>query len=177
MNKNKIEMTIVTTNKSGVLSSIMMIGVKLGLMVCRNQSEKIDENSSRVSVVFDGELNCSTEVLTNEMLKHPEITSVESIIVDNLNEHSKSPLNNMTASSIAKLTNLHAHELITKESIEVAEEELMQILGPVAPMVVNSARQKTKHIGDLFLLLSEQLEEEDKKDFLSLVNGLNIDSI
>jgi len=178
MNNNKIEMTIVTSNRAGVLSSIMMMGVKLGLMIRRNQSEKIDEDTSRVYVVFDGHLNCSKDELINEMLQHSEIYSIEDITTDIQNKKSrKIELNNQAASTIAKITNLQPHELITKESLEVAEKELIQILGPVAPMLVKSVTQKTKHIGDLFLLLSEQLEDEDKKDFLSLVNGLKIDSL
>jgi len=70
---------------------------------------------------------------------------------------------------------LQAFSVITPESLQIAEEALVDILGPVAPLVVSSAASETKHIGDLFVLLSKELEGQERKNFLSLVDGLKID--
>lgn len=56
----------------------------------------------------------------------------------------------------------------------MAEDILFDLLGPVAPILVSSAASKTKHIGDLYLLLSNELEGTDKEEFLSLVDHLNV---
>lgn len=42
------------------------------------------------------------------------------------------------------------------------------------PLNVRSAATRTKHIGDLYYLLSNELEGTNKEEFLSLVDGLNI---
>ena len=64
---NKIEIILLTTNKSGVLSSVMMASGKLGLLLFKNHSEKINEESSRLTVIFNGQLKCSKEELINTL--------------------------------------------------------------------------------------------------------------
>ena len=77
-----------------------------------------------------------------------------------------------THSGYAKL---RAHYIITPESLEVAVKKLSDALGSDATLLVKTAALKTKHIGDLFLLLSESLEGEKRKSFLSLVSDMDFD--
>ncbi|MGK0270098.1 MAG: hypothetical protein ACI88H_000733 [Cocleimonas sp.] len=80
-NKNKIEITLLVNNKSGVLSSLMVKGGSLGLIYRRQQSEKIDDNNSRIVLSFDGKLNCNKHESIRTFEEHPEVTKVEKIVV------------------------------------------------------------------------------------------------
>lgn len=183
MSKSKVEMTLLTSNKSGILSSIMIKGGKVGLMYRRNNTEKLDDDNSRMVVNFEGALSCSKGEFIDEMESHPEIHLVESLslgdteggmstsasMVSDTPEpilSTKTPVNTSQAK-------LNAHDIISPESLQIAEEKLVSVLGPVAPMLIKSAVSKTKHIGDLYVLLAEELDGQEKADFLSLVSGLN----
>lgn len=177
---NKIEITLITSNKTGILASIMMTCFKQGLMVEKNSTAKIDDKNSRLTIYFNGDLKCDEDLLISEVESHPEIHAVESLRFNNnrvIQEKPKVPKSiNYEKAPNNNIPTLWAHDLISEESLEIAEEKLMQTLGPVAPMLIKSALRETKHIGDLFLLLSKQLEEEEQKRFLSLVSGLHFDS-
>ena len=49
------------------------------------------------------------------------------------------------------------------------------VLGSIAPYMVEKAAEQTKHIGDLFLLLSKELKGEHREKFLALVTDLKTD--
>lgn len=178
MSDEKVEITLLASNKSGILSSIMVKGGKAGLMYRRNKLTEIDSDRSRMVINFTGSLNCSKGELIDAMESHPEIFAVESISIGESSSggslSSLTPVSSKrTPSAGSGLTLLNAHDAITQESLKIAEEKLLNSLGPVAPMLVKSAAAKTKHIGDLFTLLADDLDGEEKDSFLSLVNGLN----
>lgn len=181
MNSKQLEMSLLVSDRSGVRSSIMLLGRDLGLMYRTCQIEKVSESKSKMHVTFNGRLNCSKTELINTMESHPHILSVVKISDDYFDaaatQTSEILAESVTSSStsIPNSPNLQAYAVITPESLQVAEDALMNILGPVAPIVVKSASLETKHIGDLFLLLSNELEGQERQNFLSLVNGLKID--
>ena len=184
MSDEKVEITLLTTNKTGILAKIMMTSAKHGLMVFKNHSDKIDENSSRFSIIFNGTIKTSPDELTQALEAVPDILSVESISANQaanpIQADVSEPQNNSTTpeaqstTPTSQSTDLRAIDVISPEALKIAEDKLSNIIGPVAPMLVESAASETKHIGDLFLLLAKDLEnEEEKKDFLSVVSGLN----
>jgi len=83
---NKVEVTLLTSNKSGVLSSLMVKGGSLGLIYRRQQAEKIGIDNSRLVLSFDGNLNCNKSESINAFAEHPEVLKVEKIVVTNENQ-------------------------------------------------------------------------------------------
>ncbi len=176
---DRVELVITISNKTGVLSSIMSIGVEYGLMLVKNKSIKIDDSTSRLLLVFNGKLNCSEVVFKNELKSHSEILTIDQILLDYPSELKKASLAKEQKDKmlLARKTNikLQAFDIITPQSKQLAEEKLRSFLGPVASVLIESALTKTKHIGDFYLLLSDELEGKEKRDFLGLVSGLNSD--
>lgn len=174
MTNKKIEMSLLISNKPGILAAIMMQGNNLGLMYQKHQLVKLDNDQSRMTIIFEGPLNHSKEVLIEAIEYHTDNCSVDSIsITDSLNPNTN-PNTNSSLTSEARFAILRAHYVITPESLQVAEDKLTEKLGPVAVKLVQSAAAKTKHIGDLFLLLAEELEVEERNEFLSLVTDLQL---
>jgi hypothetical protein len=154
----------------------------VGLMYRRMTTEKVSNNVSRLIIYFTGTLECEEASLIKTLEEKPGILSVEDISVFSSNmktcalstqqSSAASIYNKAVVESSVKL--LNAHDIITPNSLRIAEERLVGLIGPVASILVNSASEKTKHIGDLFLLLSRELEGEERNDFLSLVHGVNL---
>ncbi len=80
-NKNKVEVTLLVINKSGVLSSLMVKGGSLGLIYRRQQAEKLNDKSMRIVISFEGELNCNKQESITAFEDHPAVNKVEKIIV------------------------------------------------------------------------------------------------
>jgi len=66
-----------------------------------------------------------------------------------------------------------ADDAITDEALETIEEMMEELIGPVASLFVSTAVIEASTIGELFLLLSEELDGYVKSNFLALVKGLD----
>lgn len=181
--KDKVEITFLTSEKSGTLSYIMLECGSVGLIYRRNSTEKVSDNETRLIVYFTGKLECEESYLIKKLEENPEILSVEDVSVLSSNiktstlsnqETADASINNKKAVVESSLKHLNANDIITAESLRIAEENLIGVIGPVASILVNSASKNTKHIGDLFLLLAKELEGQERIDFLSLVQGINL---
>jgi len=164
----KVEISLLTNNKKGILSSIMMRGSSVGLMYQNHHLEKLDDQQSRMKITFEGRLNCSQEDLIDSIESHSDIKTIEDISFGNsMNINTSTSLN-----SGSRFTILRAGYVITPEALKIAEDRLTENLGPSALVLVQEAATKTKHIGDLYVLLSKYLKGKAQKDFLGLVSDL-----
>jgi len=171
MTDKKVELSLLTTNRAGILSSIMMKGSNVGLLYQKHHLEKLDDQQSRMKITFEGRLNCSQDDLINSIESHHDINSIEDFSIDNsINVNTRTSLN-----SGSRFTILRAGYVITPEAIQIAEDRMKKVLGPGASVLVRSAAKKTKHIGDFYLLLSKNLKGESRKNFLALVSDLKTD--
>lgn len=78
---NKVEITLLVTNKSGVLSSLMVEGGSLGLIYRRKQTEKLNAETSRIVISFDGEIDCDKQKSISTFKELPEVIKVEKIVI------------------------------------------------------------------------------------------------
>lgn len=85
-NISKVKITFLVTDKSGVLSSILLTGDLLGLVFRKQTTTKLETNNSRVKVYFDGEFNCSRKESISRFEEHPKVLKVEKIEVVNADE-------------------------------------------------------------------------------------------
>ena len=169
-NKNKIFVTLITSNRSGVLSAVMFKGKKMGLMLTKNKTEKLDDARSIMEIEFEGILPCTDAEFIQEIESHPRIHSVEKITNDSAHIQNKQAA---TASPVLDKSSkeiLHHYDSINQESLHFIEEKLTDFLGPVAPLLIKSAVSESHNIGDLFKILATDLNGEDKTKFLSFVD-------
>jgi len=68
----------------------------------------------------------------------------------------------------------NANDSLTEEALEITEQIFRDIFGPVASLFVSTAIIEANTIGELFLILSEELDGEVKTSFLALVKDLDI---
>lgn len=169
-NKNKVLVNILTSNKSGPLSSIMLNGRKAGLMFTSKKTVEVDDNNLRLSVVFEGSLNCHVKEFIKTIESHPEVRMVESFS----NEETNMPIietlaedKNITISANSKFK---AHDSIDTKIIKIVEKKLTDYLGPIAPLLVQSTKPSCFTVGELFASLAKELRGLEKEDFLSLVD-------
>ena len=64
-------------------------------------------------------------------------------------------------------------DLVTEDALETTEEILIDLLGPVASLFVSTAVIEANTMGELFVLLSEELDGDVKSNFLGLVKGID----
>ena len=102
-NKNKVEISLLISNKAGVLSSLMVKGGSLGLIYIRQHTEKLNADNSRIVISFDGELNCNKHESITTFEAHPAVIKVERITINDadntvvnrsasVTEHTDNPL-------------------------------------------------------------------------------------
>ena len=85
-NINKVKITFLVADKSGVLSSILITGDLLGLVFRKQTTTKLETNNSRIKVYFDGEFNCNRKESISRFEEHPKVIKVEKIEVVNDDE-------------------------------------------------------------------------------------------
>jgi len=81
MYKNKIEITVLALNRAGVLSSLMVKGGSLGLLYRRQKAEKINTENSRITITFNGTINCNKHQSIKAFEELSEVIKVEKIVV------------------------------------------------------------------------------------------------
>ena len=159
MTNKKVEITFLSSNKSGTLSAVMLRANGLGLFYQKHQLDKIDESLSRIVITFDGDLNCSVDELTKSIESHDDIYNVENINIAN----SKNADISSNLESGSPFTILRAHYVITPESLKIAEDNNMS-LAKMSLAFVNERPFLTSNIIGATNL--EQLEEN--------INSINI---
>jgi len=147
--------------------------------------------SAKASCFTIGELfvSLSKELKGEEkesFLSLVDLSNTKYLSIDNKKPNKKRPTSNaseVVASQEKEVNTLNldielfSHDKISPESLQIAENKLSKTLGPVAKFLVQSAAEKNKHIGDLFLLLSEELEGSERSDFLELVSGVDLEKL
>lgn len=183
--RDTVEITLLTSNQTGMLAAIMKAGAILGLMLSKNKFEKTSEENSTGVILFNGRLKGSEQDLIDSMQALPGVNSVANVSLSyadsglgtaaTTHNTPETPKPDTSNSSAPLNTQLRSIDVISADSLKIAENKLVDSLGPVAGMLVESAASETKHIGDLFLLLAKDLDGDERKEFLSLVSGLEAD--
>ncbi len=78
-NKKLIEITILVSNHSGILSSLMIKAGAFGLIYLRQHTEKLNDEESRIVLSFNGELDFSLDAPINSFEELDDVIKVEKI--------------------------------------------------------------------------------------------------
>lgn len=85
--KPKVEFTLLVSNKSGVLSSLVVKGGSVGLAYRSQQAKKLNTEKSRMVISFDGEISCDRHESIANFEELPEVIKVEKIVVTDPTQH------------------------------------------------------------------------------------------
>lgn len=170
MSDNTVEINIVASNKSGLLSFLMLSGSKVGLIYKKKQDQPINQEKTRVNVIFTGALKCSKDDFIALIESSPDVFLVEDVTVNG--QAAPTPVQKKKAPQKATsfaVGKLNSSDPVSPEAKHLAEEKLATFLGPVASMLVDSAAQEASHVGDMFSKLAIELDGSEKDEFLSLL--------
>ncbi|MGK0272717.1 MAG: hypothetical protein ACI88H_003390 [Cocleimonas sp.] len=176
---NTIEITIIASKKSGILPILMRKLGSLGLIYRRCGMEEYD-GIVKLKLTCNGVLDCSEEYLIHTIKNVPNVDSVVSVtqgmsndtkpvkeVDDEIFDELQDTINQYTA-----LHPLRANDAITHDILQIVEDRLSLVFGPVTNILLKSAAKKSSSVGELFLILAEKLTTEQRDVFLKNVQGL-----
>jgi hypothetical protein len=162
-----VSIHLLCTRKSGTLSRIIRDIKLFGLQY---QDHSIDYLGDQSLIVVNsvGELNCSQERLTKFFHEFDEIVDVPNVTI--MRDGEEITEFRTTASK----THIGAKEPLSPAILLVAEKRLSEIMGPIASLLVETASQSSQNVGELYLQLSEELNDQiERKEFLSVIEHIN----
>jgi len=178
LQKNTIEIALIASKKTGVLPALMNNLSNCGLLYRRCSTTEFNDDF-KLTVICEGTLYIEESDLIQLIESIPFVEKVISFDQD-------SSFRSMVAISdasdrlqqrINELTMLHplrADDAITHDVLQIVEDRLSLVFGPVANLLVKSAAKKSTVVGELFLFLAEELNDEQKEVFLANVKGLDV---
>ena len=179
---NKVEITLITSKRHGLLPSLMKKTTALGLLYRRCLSVPLERGFDyKLTLVCSGVLDCEERYLIKKI---EELEDVKEVINIYSTKSKRSSVMTQTIKkagfkniqSKIKERDIHyafkAKDPITHDALQMIEDRLLEIFGPVTSVLLKSAANKAKNVGELLLLLSKELTEDQRDDFLSSVEGL-----
>ena len=159
--RQRVEITIVTVEKAGILGVLMVAIGSLGLIykkstITPHQTTGLVE----VKLVTVGKLTCSDDDLIRAIDNIPDVDHVQANSFQGANRKLDEQLVSESVSN----------DEITPETVLLAEENLRLLIGPAAKFLVKQAMKKAKNVGDLFSILGNEVEcSKDRAQFMSVV--------
>jgi len=148
-----------TKNKPGVLSKVIRELGHYGL-IYEGQKMEINNNLRVIEFHCTGRLHCEKGRLISILEEIPNVIKIVDIIVK---EDSGSDIK-------ASEGFLGDKEPLSSAVILAAEKKLSNIIGPVATYLVEQASKECSTVGELFLMLSKELDtEEERNNLISAV--------
>lgn len=161
---NKIEITLIALSKSGILSSLMLAIGSHGLVYRKMKSEKFEGDSIKIKILTGGELNTGEENLISS-IEH--IAGVDHVV--GIAYLSSDDVLTRLGGEEEKI--LHSNDSITPEVVQLVEKRLVRVLGLIATPLVRQAVATSGNVGQLFLLLGEELDSrEEYAEFMSITD-------
>ena len=79
--KQSYEITLLITDKPGVISTLMVKGNLIGLAYRRKKSEGVEANKWRVVLTFHGSMICSQKEAIQVFQSDPAVIKVEKVVI------------------------------------------------------------------------------------------------
>lgn len=169
---NSVEISLIASKKVGILPALMRKLATLGLIYRRCIKTDYDDGV-KLTLVCIGTLECEKKVLIKALKSVPNVDSVISVVESkarptDITENLPSGISHNT-----RLNPLRAKDEITHDVIHIVEDRLAETFGPVADVLLQKAVKKSQYVGELFLNLAENLDDEQKVVFLRNIEDLD----
>lgn len=83
MSNKSIEITLLISNNTGVLSSLMIKAGVMGLTYVRQHTDRINDEQSRIVLYFNSEFNTSNKVPIKSFEEMPDVIKIEKVDIAN----------------------------------------------------------------------------------------------
>lgn len=161
-----VSIQLLCTRKPGTLSRIIRDIKLFGLQY---HSHTIDYQDDKSVIVINslGDLNCTQARLMEVFGEFSEVLEVQNVSV--LSNGAEVTEFKKTASN----ARIGALEPLSPAILLAAEKRLSDIMGPIASLLVETASLSSKNVGELYLNLAEELNDQDERnDFLSVIEHI-----
>lgn len=172
MPKNTIEITLMASKKAGMLPVLMRKLGSLGLIYRRCNTKEYNDNV-KFTLFCEGQLDCNKSYLIKSIKEVPNVDSVISVIENKAQANQSFDKLRDSLSELTELRPLRANDPITHDVMHIVEDRLTEAFGPAANLLFKLAAKKATRVGDLFLILAEDLTDEQKVEFFRNVEGLD----
>jgi hypothetical protein len=162
-----VSIQLLCVKKSGTLSRFIRYIKLFGLQY---QSHKIDFQGDQSLILINscGELNCTKERLAEMFGEFDEVLEVQSVKLSRFGEEITEF---KTTTSNA---HIEAQEPLSPAILLAAEKRLSEIIGPIASLLVEPASQSSNNVGELYLKLADELNDQaERNEFLSVIEHID----
>jgi len=157
----------------GILPVLMRKLGSLGLIYRRCLTDNYDDGV-KLTLVCVGDLNCDREYLSETLEAVPNVVSIVSVTESQAGPNDLvESLPTRFDSEFTELNPLRAEDTITHDVMNIVEDRLSVVFGPVANILLKKAEKDSRLVGELLLHLAKDLTEEQKTVFLRDVEGLD----
>lgn len=172
MLKNTIEITLIASKRAGILPILMSKLGSLGL-IYRRCNVKEYNTGVKLTLVCEGKLDFDESYLIKSIKEVSYVESILDVTQSNpdINEHLDKP--NLAVSDFTELNPLRANDPITHDVLHIVEDRLAEVFGPTTNLLLKAAAKKSTRVGELFLILAEDLTDEQNLVFLRNIEGLD----
>lgn len=161
-----VSIRIHCSKKAGTLSRIIR-EIKLFGLDYQNHKISYTDNSSTIVINASGELNCSRDQLVEMFEKFPEILAVEEVKI------SRDGAEVSDFRTTVSNTTVDARDKLTPAIVLAAEKRMSEILGPVSSFLVEKSLPGCRNVGELYVRLSAELDDNDeRRQFLSVIKNI-----
>jgi len=171
LQKNTIEISLIASKRAGILPVLMRKLGSLGLIYRRCNVKEYD-GGVKLSLVCLGELDCEESLLIQSIKEVPNVESVLNVTQSKNNATDSFEPFHGEMNAFTELHPLRAKDPITQDVLHIVEGRMAEAYGPAASILLKSAAKKSNCVGDLFLILVEDLTFDQKILFLRNVEGL-----
>lgn len=159
----EVRLQLLCTKKPGTLSRVIREINMVGLHYVNHRIEN-DDDYSRITINANGDMNCSPESFREFFDDFPGVLGVQELSV------SRGGKEVTEVRTRVSDTRLSAKDQITPAIVLSAEKRLADILGPVASLIVASVADNCANVGQLYVRLAEELnDDEERRQFLSVI--------
>lgn len=159
-----LSITVLCTNKAGTLSRLIRQLKGFGFLYQNHHVEKFNEYS-QIRLNYLSEKSEVDSDLKVTLAALPEVIKIIETSLDNKG-HKDNTLTNVTL----KNNKLNINYAITPIVIKMTERRLSRLIGPVAPFLVEKAAKSSQNIGELYLKLAKEIDEDDRENFFSVID-------
>ena len=161
----EVRLQLLCTKKPGTLSRVIREINMVGLHYVDHRIENSDDYS-QITINATGEMNCSPESFREFFDDFPGVLGVQELSVSSGGKEITEVKTRVSD------TVLSARDQITPAILLSAEKRLSDILGPVAALIVASVAGNCANVGQLYVRLAEELnDDEERRQFLSVIKN------
>ncbi len=171
MPKNTIEIKLIASKRAGILPGLMRKLGSFGLIYRRCNVQEYS-TGVKLTLVCEGDLDCDQSFFIKSIKEVPNVESILNVTQSKTKAAESFKKFHENINDFTELHPLRANDPITQDVMHIVDDRLSEVFGPTANLLLKSAAKKSSCVGQLFLILAEELDFDQKVVFLRDIEGL-----